>query len=84
MNAALRTLAPNFSACDAPPDLGLPYLWKPAAGSRSSARRPRHATKATNSLAAPGSLQLLPRPTRRQTGKPPDDTRTLFRQGGSP
>jgi len=60
-----RTSAPEtqrlkLNACGAPPDLGLPdsghpdwglpTLWKPAAGSRSSARRPRHATKATNSL----------------------------------
>ena len=49
-----RNSTPKLNACDAPPDLGLPYPGRPAAGSRSSARRPRHATQATNSLCDAG------------------------------
>ena len=82
----------KLNACDAPPDLGLHWglhrslqqLEKPAAARRSSARRPRHATKATNSFATLGSLQGLPGRARRQEGEPPGDTRALFRQGGAP
>ena len=78
----------KLNACYAPPDLGLDWglqqLEKPAAAPRSSARRQRHATKATNSFATLGSLQGLPGPTRRQEGEPPGDTRALFRQGGAP
>jgi len=82
----------KLNTCDVPPDLGLHWglhrslqqLEKPAAALRSSARRPRHATKATNSLATLGSLQGLPRRARHEEGEPPGDTRALFRQGGAP
>src|SRR5438105_126344 len=77
----------KLNACYAPPDLGLDWglqqLEKPAAAPRSSARRQRHATKATNSFATLGSLQGLPGPTRRQEGEPPGDTRALFSPGRS-
>jgi hypothetical protein len=83
--AAPRTLNQTW---DAPLDSSRPQdlhsSRKPWVESRSSARRPRHATQATNSLSTRGSLQLLPGPSCREADEPPDDTRTLVRQGGAP
>src|SRR5688500_11616756 len=65
--AAGTTRPPVVSPCDVSPDLGPVRFRRSRVRARSSPHRPRHATPATNSLSTRDSLQLLPRPARRET-----------------
>jgi hypothetical protein len=74
---------PWLNPCDVSPDLG-PVHWRSWVRVRSSPRRPRHATPATNSLSTLDSLHLLPWPARREAGETLGDTQTSPSRSGPP